>query len=221
MCALPTSPALEAAGNASCCGLVQPAVADRACRHIAAPGYQKLYKGGTTDNSYVLNTVKLNQTAAELACNDVGGRLASWSTQAEQYEVELFYLSNGYLITNFHKSYWMGLISTPADPTYFTWVDGTPAPGIDRRYAHWGKLRMSDRNAPRIPEPNNVNGDESCAVCNSSMAYGPSWGWADTSCNHTFPAICKIPRTWLRLGSVEAMASGHGCGQACSAAGTR
>jgi hypothetical protein len=51
----------------------------------------------------VLNTVKLNQSAAEQACNDVGGRLASWSTQSEQYEVELFYISQALLITNVHQ----------------------------------------------------------------------------------------------------------------------
>ena len=108
--------------------------------------------------------------------------------------MELFYLEKGLLIPNFHKSYWMGLTSSPADPTFFTWIDGTPTPGIDRRYQHWGKLRMSDRNAPRVPEPNNMEGDEYCAVSNSSMVFGPSWGWADTSCNGSYPAICKIPR---------------------------
>jgi hypothetical protein len=64
--------------------------------------------------------------------------------------VELFYLSNGLLIPNYHMSYWMGLASTPADATFFLWVDGTPPPGIDRRYAHWGKLRLADKNAPRV-----------------------------------------------------------------------
>ncbi len=68
-----------------------------------APGYQQRYKGGTTDFSYILNTVMLNQSTADQACNDVGGRLASWSTQAEQYEVELFYIAQGLLIPNFHK----------------------------------------------------------------------------------------------------------------------
>jgi hypothetical protein len=47
-------------------------------------------------------------------------------------------------------AYWMGLASTPADPTFFLWSDGTPPPGIDRRYAHWGKLRLADKNAPRV-----------------------------------------------------------------------
>ncbi len=164
----------------------------------AAPGFQERYKGGTTDFTYVLNTVKLNQSAADLACNDVGGRLTSWSTQTEQYEVELNYLDKGLLIANFHMGYWMGLTSTPSDPTYFSWTDGTPPPGVDRKYAHWGKLRMSDRNVPRIPEPNNMDGDEHCAVANASQAYGPAWGWSDTGCDGSFPAICKIPRGWQR-----------------------
>ena len=111
-------------------------------------------EGGSASHACAASrTVAANQldTRRCLPCRlQVGGRLVSWSSQSEQYEVELFYLSNGLLIPNFHMAYWMGLASTPADPTFFLWSDGTPPPGIDRRYAHWGKLRLADKNAPRV-----------------------------------------------------------------------
>jgi hypothetical protein len=90
----------------------------------------------------------------------------------------------------------MGLKSRIEDVTFFTWSDGTATPGVDRRYAHWGKLRLSDKNAPRLPEPNNLYSEEYCAIGNASQAYGTGWGWSDTQCNGTFTSICKIPRGW-------------------------
>ena len=39
-----------------------------------------------------------------------------------------------------------------------------------------------------IPEPNNINMPEECAVAAANQSYGKpaqAWGWADANCNQT------------------------------------
>ena len=43
------------------------------------------------------------QAAARNACMLVGGSLALFDGLAEQSEVEQYYVSNGYLLANYHK----------------------------------------------------------------------------------------------------------------------
>jgi hypothetical protein len=47
--------------------------------------------------TFYLNTTTANSTDAEDACKRNGGHLAAFTSQAEQREVEQFYITNGYL----------------------------------------------------------------------------------------------------------------------------
>jgi hypothetical protein len=51
----------------------------------SAPVY---YKSNATMSTFALAMSLVNQSAAEAACNKLGGHLASFATEAEQYEVE-------------------------------------------------------------------------------------------------------------------------------------
>jgi hypothetical protein len=53
--------------------------------------------------------------AAEQYCNDLGGHLASWNSQAEQTEIENYWVGAGLLLPLFHKMYWMGAYLTDED----------------------------------------------------------------------------------------------------------
>jgi hypothetical protein len=51
-----------------------------------------LYTSTTTKSKYSLNTSATDYFSAETVCNNQGGHLASWNSEAEQREVETFFL---------------------------------------------------------------------------------------------------------------------------------
>jgi hypothetical protein len=53
-----------------------------------------------------------------------------------QAEVEQFYISAGFLIPNYHKAYWMGLVSN---------------------LTSWPRFRWTDRSQPRESRTNGTN----------------------------------------------------------------
>ena len=48
--------------------------------------------------TYLLNTAALDQQSAQKVCNDNGGHLVHWDSEAEQLEVEAYYVSMGFLL---------------------------------------------------------------------------------------------------------------------------
>ncbi len=152
--------------------------------------------------TYIFNSTMANFSDAEAFCRNSGAHLVSWKSQAEQAEVESFYINNGFMFPTYHRFYWMGLRAgnsiRPADllapfgnmwPN-FTYIDGAPAPG-NGVYDHWGRYQPLN-----YPEPDNRFSPELCAGGNASQSYGTpkAWGWADTRCNGSFPFICKLQR---------------------------
>jgi hypothetical protein len=92
--------------------------------------------------------------------------------------------SQGYLLSKFHKFYWMGLKAT-RNPAFF-WNDPTVTPLTAlTAYKHWG----TPATAPR--EPNNLFSPENCGGANASTAYQNAWGWADFMCTSEFVYMCR------------------------------
>jgi hypothetical protein len=50
-----------------------------------------IYESSTTNNTYMFNTMLLNQSDAETYCQDNGGHLVSYAGADEQSEVEGYY----------------------------------------------------------------------------------------------------------------------------------
>jgi hypothetical protein len=114
------------------CGMPLPLM----CR-MQKPQPQKVFTH-SSGSRYLLNTQRMNFSRAETFCNVNGGRLASYSSAAEQQAVEQFYVDGGMLLPNFarHSTYWMGLRA--ATWPRFTWLDATlPAPAA-ASFINWG-----------------------------------------------------------------------------------
>lgn len=48
-------------------------------------------------------------------------------------------MGNGFLISDFHQFYWLGLNTSSAETwPIFSWVDNTPGP-YNSSYEHWGR----------------------------------------------------------------------------------
>jgi hypothetical protein len=107
-------------------------------------------------------------------------------------QVETYYTNSGFMLPNFHRFYWMGLVSSSGTWPRFTWVDNrTPGPSNSSiYYNHWGRFKPSKEY-----EPNNlITPPELCGGANASEAYGSpaTWGWADWNCTARFPIMCKM-----------------------------
>jgi hypothetical protein len=107
------------------------------CRRPGSDGY---HYNSTTGGTFLLNVSYQGFAAAQQTCKDNGGHLASFSSEAEQAEVEKYYASQGFLFPSFHKFYWMGLNTSewPIEGTAnFSWWDKSPGPN-NETYSHWG-----------------------------------------------------------------------------------
>jgi hypothetical protein len=168
------------------------------CRTSGGTGYQY---NATTNNTFIFTPVVKNFTDAEASCVAQGGHLASYASEAEQAEVEKYYVSNGYMFPTFpgHAFYWLGLNTSFWPSTgfpKFSWLDREPGPNAST-YSHWGTY--SDMYSAS-PEPNNARmPPELCAGANVSQAYGnlSAWGWADWNCGESFGYMCRMLRGWL------------------------
>lgn len=130
--------------------------------------------------SYYLNTSATSQQEAEQTCLDWGGHLAIFTSNAtEQNEVEQFFVNSGALIPSYHEFYWIGLVADSED-SGFNWLDKTlPGLGEDKAYVHWG-----------TNQPSYLDGEQTCAGANTSLAYSRAWGWQAAECGKRAPYIC-------------------------------
>jgi hypothetical protein len=141
-----------------------------------------------------------NFSDAEASCQNQGGHLTSYQSEAEQAEVEQYYIKNGYLFPTFagHQFYWMGLNASFWPSTGFAkfhWLDRSPGPN-NSTYQHWGTYYDA---YSAVPEPNNARSPpENCAGANITQAYGArgAWGWADWNCTASFGYMCRMLREW-------------------------
>ena len=159
------------------------------CR-INKPGLQPIsYTNTTTGMKYTLNTMKMNFSTAEAACNLQGGHLVSYSNLEEQQEVENFFVKSGLLFPTCHLTYWMGL-ATDMWPQ-FTWLEPR-SPDLTQGDTHqnWGTYLPTTFPA----EPNQLLGDEYCGAANYTEIKNGAWGWADATCESQLTSMCKIPR---------------------------
>jgi hypothetical protein len=117
--------------------------------HAAPAAY--VYPGSSRSAfSYVFNNTPATFQQANAFCKAAGAYLVTYLNQAEQADVESYYISNGYLLPSFHKAYWMGLSAdgtivnaaagknTRAVPKQvpWQWMDGKVF--SQYTYQHWG-----------------------------------------------------------------------------------
>jgi hypothetical protein len=175
------------------CGMLAAFV----CRVSGNAGYQY---NATTNNTFIFTPAVRSFTDAEASCVAQGGHLASYASEAEQAEVERYYVGNGYMFPTFpgHAFYWLGLNTSFWPSTgfpKFSWLDREPGPNAIT-YSHWGTY--TDMYSAS-PEPNNARvPPELCAGANVSQAYGnlSAWGWADWNCDESFGYMCRMLRGW-------------------------
>jgi hypothetical protein len=89
--------------------------------HTAAPLVAPAYTTQSTNVTFQLLTDLSDARTAELSCLQRGGHLATYASQAEQTEVEQYYIKAGYIIPTFHQFYWLSLSSNYMDYPDFSW----------------------------------------------------------------------------------------------------
>ena len=89
--------------------------------HPAAPLVAPTYTTQSTNVTFQLLTDLSDARTAELSCLQRGGHLATYASQAEQTEVEQYYIKAGYIIPTFHQFYWLSLSSNYMDYPDFSW----------------------------------------------------------------------------------------------------
>ena len=154
---------------------------------FAPPKVASSFTSSITHETYTFHQIPATFDDAQATCFAEGGRLASYSSIKEQYEVEQYYISKQMLIPTVHVSYWLGLSSNETSYPTFSWTDFTSGPTLDT-YLHWGST------VPEYtPQPDNARGLEYCAVANYTQRFDlpPAWGWADTRCDDVLTFMCK------------------------------
>jgi hypothetical protein len=169
------------------------------CKYLPPPIVMTYYSP-TFNKTYVLNTTRMNNNDAEQFCRDNGGHMASWSSAAEQNEVEEYFTAPYKLLLPYMPQYWIGLRSKGGwSARGFQWLDQSlPAPGLNASvYSNWGIKKQAGK--PDVQEPDNMFGSETCAVANwTQVVTSPLkvWGWSDTLCTGRYPVICTVQREW-------------------------
>lgn len=184
------------AGDGACAA---PAQAQLTCRALrlapTARGAQIPFINPTNNNTYILNSTLADFDLAEAYCLASGGHLASFSSAAEQYDVEQFYIKKGLLFPTYHKSYWFGLYTNANGwKTSWKFTDNTPF-NYFNSYTNWGVSSPEG-----LTSPNNMTGSEFCMAANASEVQNSRWGWEDYNCLVQMPFICEIPRGWRLAG---------------------
>lgn len=108
------------------------------------------YSYTTTDNvTFHYFPAQRPAAEAEAACRSLTAHLASYSSLAQQAEVEQHFLAAGLLLPTFSPLYWLGLASQNMSQwPLFKWAEpGLPAPTRQRnRYVQWQVQCMTMRN---------------------------------------------------------------------------
>jgi hypothetical protein len=149
------------------------------------------------NDTYTFSTAQLSSSSAATFCQNQGGQLASYQSQAEQLEVEQGFIDMGALLPGWHTAYWLGLFTkNTSEPRTWRWSDPFVPYFTAESYTHWGT------DSSGISEPNNAFPPESCVAANYTQAYqdgvpnvGP-WGWSDSACSSKLPVMCRITREW-------------------------
>jgi hypothetical protein len=124
----------------------------------------------------------MEQELAQLACNDLGGHLATFTSLEEQVDVEGYYINWGLMFPTYTPSYWIGAESAfDLWPTFYWKQRSFSGPTDGRSYNHFG-----------ADEPNNRGYQEYCTVANYTLNYMGANGWSDTLCTAKFPYMCRI-----------------------------
>jgi hypothetical protein len=94
-----------------------------------------------TNATYILNTNRMSQAAAQGYCVDQGGHLVAYANEAEQRDIEGYFYRSGVLFPTYHVLYWMGLITKPVrapNVGNFYWSDAAVKPPSAETYQRWG-----------------------------------------------------------------------------------
>ena len=75
----------------------------------------------SSQDTYVLNTKPTAYSAAQLFCQGQGGNLVAYQAGDEQFEVEQYFINQGYLLPYYHRNYLMGMKALPWPQ--FNWTD--------------------------------------------------------------------------------------------------
>ncbi len=78
------------------------------------------YTSTTYATTYLLNTAKLSQAAAQAYCKQQGGHLASWADTSEAAEVESAFVDRNQLLIPHMEAYWIGATASPGG-TFNRW----------------------------------------------------------------------------------------------------
>jgi hypothetical protein len=74
--------------------------------------HHRCYNEGTySGHRYCINTTRSSFATAQSSCNLIGGHLVAYQDMHEQRDVEMWFQDQGFLLPNFHKFYWMGLLT--------------------------------------------------------------------------------------------------------------
>jgi hypothetical protein len=167
------------------------------CKYLPPPLIME-YNSPSFNKTYILNTARLSNNDAEQFCRDNGGHMASYAAAAEQNEVEAYFVAPYKLLLPYMPQYWIGLRAKGGwSAKGFTWLDQSlPAPGLnDSIYSNWGQKMQAGK--VNISEPDNMFGQETCAVANWTSQVAnpvPVWAWSDTQCSQRYPVICTRQR---------------------------
>ncbi len=165
--------------------------------HHPAPIPRAAFESSTTiastGRTFVFNNLPMDQATGETFCNEQGGHLAVYNSSYEQREVELYFISKGLLLPNYHKHYWLGYNSDSQAWPIFKPVDASVLPLTSPgAYNHFGILRFTNTSLSPVAEPNNYFGGEYCSVANKSQAYVGAWGWSDVTCGGQYVVMCMV-----------------------------
>ena len=95
-----------------------------------------------------------------------------------------FFISNGYMLVDYYKVYWLGMRAEPF-PDY-KWLDpGADILQLSSSYKHWG---VTDEG--REPQAGKGMVKE-CGVANASLSYEDAWGWSAEGCANKNVFMCK------------------------------
>jgi hypothetical protein len=139
------------------------------------------------DGGFYLSPTPANASEAETACQSYGsGHLASYTSLAEQQEVEALLIDSGWLLPGFHSAYWLGYQSNASYVSTFVALDSSVK--AKSNYTNWGSYMPGN-----ISEPNNLlYPPETCSVANHTQRANGTWRWSDTGCGLRFAYVCRM-----------------------------